>query len=173
TRRPALLSLYQVLKKKKVSKPLMVSLGNIEEQLRAFQKIQIRLHFKLLQAVDKMEDTCYLQSVRDAISNQVSGASLLYEQNIDTLATCTQRSAVAPSIADMLEWLQDAGCYYRQQRRNVLQTLRADDLCLRETAPKRSGSLKTISEEASISGEPIYGALFSVYRGPSKTIYTP
>lgn len=58
---------------------------------------------------------CSLQSVRDAISNQVSGASLLYEQNIDTLATCTQRSAVAPSIADMLEWLQDAGCYYRQQ----------------------------------------------------------
>ena len=40
-----------------------------------------------------------LQSLRDAIGNQVSGAFLLYEQNLDTLATYTERSAVAPSIA--------------------------------------------------------------------------
>lgn len=44
-------------------------------------------------------------------------------------------------------------CMHRfLRRKNVLRTLRADDLCLRETAPKRSGSLKTMSEEASISG---------------------
>ncbi|XP_029519495.1 AFG2-interacting ribosome maturation factor isoform X1 [Oncorhynchus nerka] len=155
-------------------KPLMVSLGNLEEQLRAFQKVQIantplhtfpdlhqRLHFKLIQAVDivlgKLTDKmCSLQSVRDAISNQVSGAFQLYEQNIGSLdlATCTQRSAVAPSIADMLEWLQDAERYYRQQflrRKNLLLTLRADDLSLLQTAPKRWESLETPSGEESIS----------------------
>uniref|UniRef100_A0A8K9X0B0 Uncharacterized protein n=1 Tax=Oncorhynchus mykiss TaxID=8022 RepID=A0A8K9X0B0_ONCMY len=262
-----LFSIYQTLKKcfqilennQKIwnsvlaeCKPLMVSLGNLEEQLRAFQKVQIantplhtfpdlhqRLHFKLIQAVDivlgKLTDKmCSLQSVRDAISNQVSGAFQLYEQNIGSLdlATCTHRSAVAPSIADMLEWLQDAERYYRQQypflchcinvpvlgvrntfslcviycghasrlhtaeeglelkrinsvcgithfeiyhlekvlllicvrkivfliymyrflrRKNLLLTLRADDLSLLQTAPKRWESLETPSGEESIS----------------------
>ncbi|XP_045082507.1 uncharacterized protein C1orf109-like, partial [Coregonus clupeaformis] len=240
-------------------KPLMVSLGNLEEQLRAFQKIQNantalhnfpdlhqHLHFKLLQAADivlgapLISYRCSLQSVRDAISNQVSGAFQLYEQNIDTgdlfsynysvcpawffsgpvytniiftiqvfaliktlvylkrrvftsfvpytrfeltqldntLATCTQRFAVAPSIADMLEWLQDAERYYPQQypfcvtvseKKECADTLRADDLSLLETAPKRWESLKTMSEEESISSKPIYGALFSIYTVPSES----
>lgn len=58
-----------------------------------------------------------LQSVRDDTSNQVSAVFQLYEQNTDSLdlLTVTERSATAPSAADMLEWLQDAERYYRQQ----------------------------------------------------------
>lgn len=58
-----------------------------------------------------------LQSARDAISNQVNAAMQLYEQNTDSLdiPTVTERSAATPSIADMLEWLQDADRHYRRQ----------------------------------------------------------
>ena len=58
-----------------------------------------------------------LQSVRDSHSNQLTAAFQLYERDADTLDlyTCTQRTPVAPSIADMLEWLQNAELYYKQQ----------------------------------------------------------
>lgn len=58
-----------------------------------------------------------LQSVRDAISNQVAAVLQLYEQNTDSmdLRTVTERSPSAPSVADMLGWLQDAERHYRQQ----------------------------------------------------------
>lgn len=58
-----------------------------------------------------------LQKLLKTLSNQVSTVFQFYEQNTDTLdlATCTLRSATSPSIADMLEWLQDANSYYRQQ----------------------------------------------------------
>lgn len=58
-----------------------------------------------------------LQSVKDSISNQVSGVLQLYEQNADSLdmAAVTERSATTPSVVDMLEWLQDAERHYRQQ----------------------------------------------------------
>ena len=58
-----------------------------------------------------------LQSVRDSLSNQLMAVFQLYERDADTLDlyTCTQRSPVAPSIADMLEWLQNAELYYKQQ----------------------------------------------------------
>ncbi|KAL0962458.1 hypothetical protein UPYG_G00340240 [Umbra pygmaea] len=154
--------------------PLMGSLGNLGEQLRAFQKVKIansplhtfpdlheRLHFKLVQAVDivlgKLTDKmCSLQQVRDAISNQVSRAFQLYEQNVDTLdlTTVTQRSAITPSIADMLEWLQDSEHYYRQQflrRKNLFQTLRSDDVSLLETVSQRWESLGSPSGEERLS----------------------
>ncbi|KAJ7999980.1 hypothetical protein DPEC_G00200070 [Dallia pectoralis] len=185
----AILSLDQVLKKcfqnlennQKVWKsvldecaPLMGSLGNLVEQLRAVEKVKLsktplhtfpdlqeRIQFKLLQEVDmvlvKLADKlCSLQQVRDAVCNQVSGAFQLYEQNIDTLdlVTCTQRTAVSPSVADMLEWLKDAERYYRQQflrRKNVLQTLRLDDLSLLEAVPKRWESQESHSGEEHLS----------------------
>lgn len=154
--------------------PLMVSLGNLAEQLEALQHVQTantllqtfpdlkeRLHYKLIQAVDVVlgkltEKMSSLQSVRDAVSNQVSGAFQLYEQNSDSLdlAICTERSATSPSIADMLEWLQDAERYYRKQflrRKTLLHTLRPDDLSLLETAAKRWESLDSPSGEDSIS----------------------
>lgn len=58
-----------------------------------------------------------LQSAKDAVSNQACAVVQLYEQNTDSLdvLTVTERSATTPSIADMLEWLQDAERHYRQQ----------------------------------------------------------
>lgn len=60
---------------------------------------------------------CSLQSVRDSFSNQVSAVFQLYEQNRDSLdaSTVMERSAMAPSICDMMCWLQDAERHYRQQ----------------------------------------------------------
>ncbi|XP_029299110.1 AFG2-interacting ribosome maturation factor [Cottoperca gobio] len=154
--------------------PLMVSLANLAEQSRALSNVQIsntplrdfpdleaRLHFKILQATDTVlvklnEKMSSLQSVRDTISNQVSAVVQLYEQSADCLdlLTVTERSATAPSVSDMLEWLQDAERHYRQQflrRKTLLQTLRADDLSLLESAPKRWKSLESPSAEEHIS----------------------
>uniref|UniRef100_A0A3Q3LB47 AFG2 interacting ribosome maturation factor n=1 Tax=Labrus bergylta TaxID=56723 RepID=A0A3Q3LB47_9LABR len=113
--------------------PLMESLGNLAEQWRALSNVQIsntplrdfpdlqeRLTFKLLQATDTVllkvnEKMSSLQSVRDSVSNQVSAVLQLYEQNSDSLdlLTVTERSATAPSVSDMLGWLQDAERHYR------------------------------------------------------------
>nr|XP_033492198.1 uncharacterized protein C1orf109 homolog [Epinephelus lanceolatus] len=154
--------------------PLMVSLGNLAEQSRALSNVQIsntplrdfpdleeRLRFKLSQATDTVlgklnEKMCSLQSVRDSISNQVSGVFQLYEQNADSLdlLTVTERSATIPSVSDMLEWLQDAERHYRQQflrRKTLLQTLRPDHLSLLESAPKRWKSLESPSTEDHIT----------------------
>ncbi|XP_065326627.1 AFG2-interacting ribosome maturation factor [Pelmatolapia mariae] len=154
--------------------PLMVSLGNLAEQSRALSNVQIsntplrgfpdleeRLRFKLLEATDIVlgklnEKMSSLQSARDAISNQVAAILHLYEQNahsLDLLAV-TERSTTTPSVADMLEWLQDAERHYRQQflrRKTLLQTLRADDLSLLESAPQRWNSLESPSAEDHIT----------------------
>lgn len=124
-----------------------------------------------------------LQSVRDLLSNQVSVVFQLYEQNRDGLGllTVTERSATAPSLSDMMEWLQDAERHYRRQypfslclpfgwglflfatplthvfiflrRKTLLQTLRADDLSLLESAPKRWKSLECPSAEDRVTGK--------------------
>ncbi|KAG9279912.1 uncharacterized protein C1orf109 homolog [Astyanax mexicanus] len=160
--------------------PLISSLGNLAEQLRAlksvdlastplchFPDLQPRLQHKLAQAVDTVlgklsEKIETLQGVRDSTSKQVFAVFQLYEQNADSLDlhTCVARSATSPSIADMLEWLQDAECYYRVQyiqRKNLLWTLKPDDLTLMEAAPKRWASLDSPDKEERISD-----ALFQV-----------
>ncbi|XP_069555936.1 AFG2-interacting ribosome maturation factor [Brachyistius frenatus] len=187
--KPGITSLHQALRRSFVSlesnqkvwegvltecSPLMVSLGNLAEQLRALSNVRIsstplrdfpdledRLRFKLLQATDIVlgklnEKMSSLQSVRDAIGNQVSAVLQLYEQNADImdLLAVTERSATTPSVADMLEWLQDAERHYRQQflrRKTLLQTLRADDLSLLESAPNRWKSLESGSAEGHIT----------------------
>ncbi|XP_040909346.1 uncharacterized protein C1orf109 homolog [Toxotes jaculatrix] len=154
--------------------PLMVSLGNLTEQSRALSNVQIsntplrdfpdledRLRYKLLLAMDTVlgklnEKMSSLQSVRDAVSNQVSAVLQLYEQNTDSLdvLTVTERSATTPSIADMLEWLQDAERHYRQQflrRKTLLQMLRSDNLSLLESAPKRWKALESPNAEDCIT----------------------
>ncbi|XP_065804335.1 AFG2-interacting ribosome maturation factor [Labrus bergylta] len=154
--------------------PLMESLGNLAEQWRALSNVQIsntplrdfpdlqeRLTFKLLQATDTVllkvnEKMSSLQSVRDSVSNQVSAVLQLYEQNSDSLdlLTVTERSATAPSVSDMLGWLQDAERHYRQQflrRKTLLLTLRAEDLSLLEDAPKRWKSMESSSAEDRIT----------------------
>ncbi|XP_028255954.1 AFG2-interacting ribosome maturation factor isoform X2 [Parambassis ranga] len=151
--------------------PLMVSLGNLAEQSRALSNVQIsntplrdfpdledRLRFKLSHATDVVlgklnEKMSSLQSVKDSISNQASGVLQLYEQNADSLdmAAVTERSATTPSVVDMLEWLQDAERHYRQQRKYLLQMLRADDLSSLESAPHRWKSLDSPDAEDRIT----------------------
>lgn len=55
--------------------------------------------------------------MRESISQQVLAVLQLYEQNRHSLdlRTVTERSAVTPSISDMLDWLQDAERHYQQQ----------------------------------------------------------
>uniref|UniRef100_A0A3B5KSF8 Uncharacterized protein n=1 Tax=Xiphophorus couchianus TaxID=32473 RepID=A0A3B5KSF8_9TELE len=157
--------------------PLMESLGNLGEQmnalsrvrvsdtpLRAFPDLQERLQFQLLQAVDlllqRLRDrmSC-LQSIRDSVGGHVSAALQLYQDSADGLdvAVATQRSSVAPSLADMLEWLQDAERFYRRflQRKTLLLTLRRDDRAQLEGAAKAWRSLDSPDAEQQITGEVI------------------
>ncbi|XP_015256635.1 PREDICTED: uncharacterized protein C1orf109 homolog [Cyprinodon variegatus] len=153
---------------------LAESLGNLGEQmgglarvrlsdtpLRVFPDLQERLRFQLVQEADlllqrlrgRMSD---LQSVRDSISNQASAVLLLYEDAADTLdlAALSRRSSVVPSAADMLEWLQDAERYYRQQflqRKILLQTLRLEDLSQVEGFPQRWKTLESPDSEQRIT----------------------
>lgn len=155
-------------------KPLMSSLGNLAMQMKALKNVQLantplahftslqeHLHYKLSLAVDTVlrkldEKMDALQTARNTISQHVSAAFQFYEKNTDTLdvACCVTRSAACPSIADMLEWLQDADRHYRLQllqRRNFLQMLTPTDLTLMETAPKRWESLRSPSKEERIA----------------------
>uniref|UniRef100_A0A8C1M5Y5 C19h1orf109 homolog (H. sapiens) n=1 Tax=Cyprinus carpio TaxID=7962 RepID=A0A8C1M5Y5_CYPCA len=144
-------------------KPLMSSLGNLALQFKALKNVQIAnaplASFPSLQELlgklaEKMDA---LQSVRDAISKQVSAVFQFYEKNTDTLdiAGCVSRSAICPSISDMLEWLQYAYRYYHLQlvqRRNLLQTLTPNDLTLMEMTPKKWESLHSATGEERIAG---------------------
>ncbi|MEQ2297062.1 hypothetical protein AMECASPLE_030853 [Ameca splendens] len=154
--------------------PLMESLGNLGEQMRALSRVRVsdtplrvfpdlqeRLQFQLLQAADLllqrlMDRMSRMQSIRDSISNQVSAVLQLYEDTADSLdlAVVTERSSLIPSLADMLEWLQDAERYYRQQflqRKTLLQTLRLDDLSQVECASKRWKTLESSDSEQQIT----------------------
>ncbi|KAG5264941.1 hypothetical protein AALO_G00259690 [Alosa alosa] len=154
--------------------PLINSLGNLGEQLIAMDNVQLdvtplkrfpdlqeRLRIKLLQAVDvvlgKLADKLdELQRLLKTMNNQVSTVFQFYEQNTATLdlATCTLRSSTSPSIADMLEWLQDASSYYRQQflrRKYLLQVLKPDDLSLLQDVPKRWEAVDSPDGEEHIS----------------------
>ncbi|XP_054620505.1 ribosome biogenesis protein C1orf109 homolog [Dunckerocampus dactyliophorus] len=154
--------------------PLVSSLENLTEQSRALSNVQISntplkdfpdleelLRFKILQAMDTVlcklhEKMASLQSVRDAISNQVSTVVQLYEQNADSLdlPTVTERSAAIPSVVDMLEWLQDAERHYQRQflrRKTLLHTLSTDNLSLVESSTKKWKDMDTPSAEDHIT----------------------
>lgn len=154
--------------------PLVGSVGNLAQQLRALSTVDLsitplrdfpdlrgRLTFKLTQAMDtaleKLSDKLLLlQAVRDSISDHVTAALQLYERHLDSLDlhTCTWRSPTSPSIADLLEWLQNAELHYKRQflkRKTLLLGLRPDDLALLESTPKRWGSLETPGGEEYIT----------------------
>ncbi|XP_073418525.1 AFG2-interacting ribosome maturation factor isoform X1 [Dendrobates tinctorius] len=115
--------------------PLVSSLSNLAEQLQACQKVvfsktplsaftdlQDRLHYKLEAAIDLTleklnENMCILQGVRDSVSHQVGSVLYVYEVNMERLSleASLERTCHSPSIADMLEWLQDTEKYYRNQ----------------------------------------------------------
>ncbi|KAM5182497.1 AFG2-interacting ribosome maturation factor isoform 2-T2 [Mantella aurantiaca] len=114
---------------------IVVTLSNLAEQLQACKKVSFektplkafndlkdRLFFKLEIAMDltmeKLNDKlCTLQKVRDTVSHQVGSVLYIYEINMEKLGldASLKRSPLSPSIADMLEWLQDIEKYYRNQ----------------------------------------------------------
>ncbi|KAG9492889.1 hypothetical protein GDO78_001051 [Eleutherodactylus coqui] len=130
--------------------PLVRSLSNLAEQLQSCQKVtfsktplsgftdlQDRLRYKLQAAVDltleKLHDEmCKLQRVRDSVSHQVGLVLHVYEVNGEKLGleASLERTSHSPSIADMLEWLQDTEKYYRNQylQRKLLLEVRHNQL---------------------------------------------
>ncbi|XP_036732436.2 ribosome biogenesis protein C1orf109 homolog isoform X3 [Manis pentadactyla] len=117
--------------------PLLASLGNLAEQLqaahnlrfedvpslRAFPDLKERLRRKQLEAGDTVLDKLgerlnTLLKVRDTVSSHVERVLQIYEQHADTVGidAVLQASVVSPSVADMLEWLQDMERHYRNSK---------------------------------------------------------
>ncbi|XP_043573824.1 uncharacterized protein C1orf109 homolog [Chiloscyllium plagiosum] len=115
--------------------PIMSSLSNLAEQLQACNKVmfmntpfrefpdlQNRLKYKLTQAITINLETLgekmsVMKKVRDTATNQVTMCFQMYEKHADTigLPAVLERSCLCPSVADMLEWLQDVQRFYRRQ----------------------------------------------------------
>ena len=53
--------------------------------------------------------------MRDVVSSHVERVLQIYEQHADTIGldAVLQASAASPSVAEMLEWLQDIERHYR------------------------------------------------------------
>ncbi|XP_017365238.1 uncharacterized protein C1orf109 homolog isoform X1 [Cebus imitator] len=140
--------------------PLLVSLSNLAEQLqatqnlrfedvpalRAFPDLKERLRRKQLAAgdivLDKLgERLAILLKVRDTVSSHVERVFQIYEQHADRVGTdaVLQSSAVSPSVADMLEWLQDIERHYRNsylKRKYLLSSIQWGDLANIQALPK-------------------------------------
>ncbi|KAM6216993.1 AFG2-interacting ribosome maturation factor [Rhynchocyon petersi] len=140
--------------------PLLASLANLAEQLqaaqnvrfeevpplRAFPDLEERLRRKQLAAgdtiLDKLgEKLATLLKVRDAVSSQVEQVFEVYQQHADTLGidAILQPSVVSPSLADMLEWLQDIERHYRRRylkRKYLFSSIQWGDLANIQALPK-------------------------------------
>ncbi|XP_058853482.1 AFG2-interacting ribosome maturation factor-like isoform X1 [Acipenser ruthenus] len=146
--------------------PLLSSLSSLGEQLQSCSKVRFkntplqgfpeleqRLRYKLIQAVETVlgklgEKMSVLQTVRDAVSNQVATVFQQYEQHADTigLSASIERSSLAPSVADMLEWLQDIDRFYRNQflkRKLLLQTIKPDNFSHMQALPQSWNRVST------------------------------
>lgn len=143
---------------------LVVTLSNLAEQLQAcnkvtfektplniFSDLQDRLYFKLEAAMDltleKLNDKmCTLQKVRDTVSHQVGSVLYVYEINVEKLGVdaSLKRSSLSPSVADMLEWLQDIEKYYRNQyiKRKLMLQLKPNHLSEIQILPRVWGELE-------------------------------
>ncbi|KAK6474488.1 hypothetical protein HHUSO_G25305 [Huso huso] len=121
--------------------------------LQGFPELEQRLRYKLIQAVETVlgklgEKMSVLQTVRDAVSNQVATVFQQYEQHADTigLSASIERSSLAPSVADMLEWLQDIDRFYRNQflkRKLLLQTIKPDNFSHMQALPQSWNRVST------------------------------
>lgn len=140
--------------------PLVAALSNLAEQmqasqsvrfedvpaLRAFPDLQERLRRKQLEAGDAVLDKlgerlATLLKVRDTVSSQVERVFQVYEQHADTLGldAVLQPSAASPSVADMLEWLQDMDRHYRNsylKRKDLLSSIQWGDLASIQALPQ-------------------------------------
>uniref|UniRef100_A0A8C6RA49 AFG2 interacting ribosome maturation factor n=1 Tax=Nannospalax galili TaxID=1026970 RepID=A0A8C6RA49_NANGA len=151
--------------------PLLSSLSNLAEQLQAveslrfedvpalqpFPDLQERLRRKQLEAGDTVLDKLgerltILLKVRDTVSSHVEHVFKTYEQHAAMLGidAVLQPSAVSPSVADMLEWLQDIDRHYRNsypwylKRKYLLSSIHWGDLASIQALPK---AWDQISEE--------------------------
>lgn len=139
--------------------PLLASLSNLAEQLqaaqnlrfedvpalRAFPGLKERLRRKQLEAGDTVLDQlgerlAALLKVRDAVSSHVGQVLQVYEQHADAIGidAVLQASAASPSVADMLEWLQDIERHYRSsylKRKYLLSSIRWEDLASIQALP--------------------------------------
>ncbi|KAM9686227.1 AFG2-interacting ribosome maturation factor isoform 1-T1 [Trichechus inunguis] len=140
--------------------PLLASLSNLAEQLqaaqnvrfedvrslRAFPDLKERLRRKQLSAgdivLDKLgERLASLLKVRDTVSSHVEQVFQVYEQHANTvdIDAVLQPSVVSPSLADMLEWLQDIERHYRNsylKRKYLLSSIHWGDLANIQALPK-------------------------------------
>ncbi|XP_010593524.1 AFG2-interacting ribosome maturation factor isoform X1 [Loxodonta africana] len=140
--------------------PLVASLSNLAEQLqaarnvrfddvpplRAFPDLEEQLRRKQLAAGDTVLDKlgerlATLLKVRDTVSSYVEQVFQVYEQHADAVGidAVLQPSAVSPSLADMLEWLQDIERHYRNsymKRKYLLSSIHWGDLANIQALPK-------------------------------------
>lgn len=140
--------------------PLLSSLSNLAEQLQAAQNVrfedvpalrpfpdlQERLRRKQLEAgdiaLDKLADRlATLLRVRDTVSSHVEQVFQTYQQHSAALDmdAVLRPSVVSPSVADMLEWLQDIDKHYRSsylKRKYLLSSIHWGDLASIQALPK-------------------------------------
>ncbi|XP_040087620.1 uncharacterized protein C1orf109 homolog isoform X2 [Oryx dammah] len=132
--------------------PLLASLSNLAEQLqaaqnlrfedvpslRAFPDLKERLRRKQLAAGDTILDKlgerlATLLKVRDVVSSHVEHVLQIYEQHADMIGldAVLRASAASPSVAEMLEWLQDIERHYRNsylKRKYLLSSIQWENL---------------------------------------------
>lgn len=140
--------------------PLLASLSNLAEQLqatqnlrfedvpslRAFPDLKERLRRKQLAAGDTILDKlgerlATLLKVRDVVSSHVEHVLQIYEQHADAIGldAVLQASAASPSVAEMLEWLQDIERHYRNsylKRKYLLSSIQWEDLANIQALPR-------------------------------------
>ncbi|XP_008585473.1 PREDICTED: uncharacterized protein C1orf109 homolog isoform X2 [Galeopterus variegatus] len=140
--------------------PLLASLSNLAEQLqaaqnlrfedvpslRAFPDLQERLRRKQLAAGDTVLDKlgerlATLLKVRDTVSSHVEQVFQIYEQHaaMAGIDAVLEPSVLSPSVADMLEWLQDIERHYRNsylKRKYLLSSIHWGDLANIQALPK-------------------------------------
>ncbi|XP_068125150.1 AFG2-interacting ribosome maturation factor isoform X2 [Hyperolius riggenbachi] len=165
---------------------LITTLSNLAQQLQSCKKVvfaktplseysdlQERLWFKLESAMDltleKLNDKiCTLQKVRDSVSHHVGSVLYVYEVNAEKLVldACVKRSSISPSIADMLEWLQDIEKYYRNQyiQRKLLLHLNYNHLSEMKNLPQ---AWRKLEDNASSKQQSVQDILLCVsyFRG--------
>lgn len=79
--------------------------------------------------------------MRDVVSSHVEHVLQVYEQHADmiSLDAVLQASAASPSVAEMLEWLQDIERHYRSlylKRKYLLSSIQWGDLGNIQALPK-------------------------------------
>ncbi|KAM9320126.1 AFG2-interacting ribosome maturation factor [Gastrophryne carolinensis] len=158
---------------------LVATLGNLAEQLQVCKKtsfaktplsgfpdLQDRLCYKLQAAMDlaleKLSDKmCILQRVRDSVSHQVGSTLHIYEINAEKLGldASLTRSALSPSVADMLEWLQDIERNYRNQyiQQKLMLHLDCNHLSVIKNLPQ---AWRKLEEQSAPKQQLIYYLLF-------------